>query len=523
MKNISKKNLIAVIGLTTSFLCLPALALSEDASVKKNPFKSLIIMDDCPEFSCSTKGISSMEAMSEMLKQGRVAREASSGNGKDAARLTSQLIRTKQSETPQLVFLNFDAGGDPTFPVNQTGFIRPFGIYNDYVYTVEERDEIQRRVEEEYAEFNFVFTQEEPKTGLFSTININDNDRGNITIDPEEGSISVLFGRADGVDYFNLDQSDNAFVDASVWVFLAQEDPSGRLLSIFSGIEITTTLEDALSFAVINETANTIAHELGHLLGLRHHDSFGAPGQGLPQNTPDPNTFQPTFTGAQNATETNFHTMASGASAGIPFNQSAVSDTFFSERSSVKLSVNEAPKMIEENSLSQFPIGQPLFLDRFTAPNTIAEGVNADKPIRTKAAIVSGIIEEIDEVDKYAFFGKAGQITNLELVSFGVRSRLDDPIVAALTLFTIDDKGNLIELVSNNQTFESFDPLIFDFTLPKNGLYIFQVSAPDTIFLDLDGEGINNDPISLEELNGVELRTGTYDAYIYIFDQSLAG
>ena len=51
----------------------------------------------------------------------------------------------------------------------------------------------------------------------------------NITVFPS-GGVSILFGRADGIDFLNKNKSDNAFAEASFWEFLAQLDPSGGLL-----------------------------------------------------------------------------------------------------------------------------------------------------------------------------------------------------------------------------------------------------------------------------------------------------
>jgi len=43
----------------------------------------------------------------------------------------------------------------------------------------------------------------------------------------------------------------------------------------------TTDRDEACTKAIVRQASQTAAHELGHLLSLRHHDSFGPPDGGL--------------------------------------------------------------------------------------------------------------------------------------------------------------------------------------------------------------------------------------------------
>ena len=136
---------------------------------------------------------------------------------------------------PQVVFLNFDAGGEPTFPVcmDSTGDGVADSLFTgapflDHIYTQEERDLVQANIEADYANFNFTFTQTEPLSGDFTTLDIGDNDApldcsegSNITL-TAAGGISILFGMAEAIDFLNANMDDNAFADASVWEFLVQ-------------------------------------------------------------------------------------------------------------------------------------------------------------------------------------------------------------------------------------------------------------------------------------------------------------
>jgi len=70
-------------------------------------------------------------------------------------------------------------------------------FYQDYIYTQADRDLIQQRLELDYAEYDYSFTQTQPAAGEFTTLTYGDNDQGNITVDLDTGGLSILFGRAD--------------------------------------------------------------------------------------------------------------------------------------------------------------------------------------------------------------------------------------------------------------------------------------------------------------------------------------
>lgn len=524
---IKEKNyLLKTTGLIAGLLFFTPTVSSQSIFMQDLTKRQITVIDDCPELTCGDITLKSDRGLSDFFRQNSFSQLSLADTNQNSATFIDQGFSATTNETetvaPQIVFLNFDAGGNPTFPVLIQGSSLISDTYNDHIYTPEERDEIQQLIEDDYADFNFVFTQEEPLSGPFTTIRINENDRGNISINLFTGAISILFGRAESIDFLNLNKSDGAFVDASLWEFLAQSDPTGRDFTNFSGIPITTTLQDAVSIAIVNQTANTAAHELGHILGLRHQDSFGALGQGLPPSRPRPDTFKPAFPGARDGTETFFHTMASGASAGISLRQSANANRFFSERSASKLTANEDLLMTAESQSSQEFLGQPIALTEFEVANTIEQGVNADKDIDVRSAIIAGSIDEIDELDRFSFSGEQGEVVNVEIVSFTIRGRLPDSIISTLTLYLVDDEGNLTELDSSIQTFEGFDPFIFDYTLPQNGTYIVEVATPDIIFIDSDDDGESDDQESIDALGGRVFRTGDYRAYFSIFDSSLS-
>jgi hypothetical protein len=492
--------------------------------------------DDCGLQGCGMPEFTSEADAIAFFEGDRAARAAlASGASSDYSSYSSW----RRSYSPwgfqnkQVVYLDFDAGGDPVFPVCRTsGAV--FGVFNDYVYSQEERDAIQARIEADYEKFNYHFTQTEPTVGEYSTLLIGLNDApldcsqgSNITVTPT-GGVSILFGRAENIDFRNQSKADNAFSDASFWAFLAQLDPSGGLFFAFSGInpaDFGGDLAAALSYAVVNQTSNTSAHELGHIQGLRHHDSIGAPGDGLPDTgVPDPNDFIPVFSGPQNASETVLHTMASGASVGLSLEGSVITDRFFSERSAVKLSMaRNASRVLEEDFFETTfwgkKIAKVLPLLPFYVPNTLVEGENAGKRLDADGLVIAGDISETGEVDEYKFFARKGKFVNIEMVSFS-DTRFENPVIGAMRLSKLNWDGTRTEIASNIQTFEPFDPLIFDQELPETGIYVIEVDAPNIVYIDTTGDGVP-DPFPLEETGNGSLRTGDYELAVYSVDGKL--
>ncbi len=454
--------------------------------------------------------------------------------GANGSGIFPHMLEQERRQT-QVVFLDFDAGGAPTFPIcTNTGAL--FGVFADHVYTPAERAEITARVQADYADFNYEIVSEEPAYGDYSTVRIGDNDApfdcsqgSNITL--VGGFLSILFGQADGIDFLNRDRNDDAFADASLWTFLVQFDPAGTLFQNFSGIDVAGDfggdLQAALSYAIVNQTANTGAHEVGHIQGLRHQNSFGAPGDGLPSTgTPGPNDFVPVFDGGQNGTETVLHTMASGASVGLSLGGSSDRDRFFSERSATRLAINADGKITDEWRIRQNGGRYRINLDNIKVPNTILEGENAGKKLDVDALVIKGDISVVGETDSYVFRGKRGEYLNAELISvIGENLTFDEGIMGQLRLYMVDNRGNETMIASNLQSFESlFDAEIFDAELPENSFYRLEVSAPDEFFpVDLTGDGVL-DPLTLSTDGGApELLTGRYSLQVYTSKVKLKG
>ena len=138
--------------------------------------------------------------------------------------LSSLLLLPALCSAQQTVLLDFDSGTDGT--IN---------------YTTQMRDDVQSLMETIYQDFDFTFTQSAPTTGPFTTITYNSGAAG---------------GLADGIDFRNLNMSDNAVVNVDGLGFTATDD-------------------------IVGLSANIGSHELGHLVGLRHRDGFGPIGSGV--------------------------------------------------------------------------------------------------------------------------------------------------------------------------------------------------------------------------------------------------
>ncbi|MFO0796476.1 MAG: tandem-95 repeat protein [Gemmataceae bacterium] len=151
---------------------------------------------------------------------------------------------TLQGSFPQVVYLDFDAATGP----------------GEHAYTVEERNLIQARLEAVYpAPFNVTFTQGVPGTGRYSTLVVNGGDYAENEL--------VLGGDVDALDFRNTDPAAGGRVNATGFLGRAGQ--------------AAATSENYVAF-----TAAVAAHELAHLFGLRHSDSFGPvgtnPATGLP-------------------------------------------------------------------------------------------------------------------------------------------------------------------------------------------------------------------------------------------------
>ena len=321
----------------------------------------------------------------------------------------------------QLVFVDFDS--ETTF--------------GEHIYTASERQQIMDEIENDYARFLVVFTDTEPTGIAHSTVTLNDG---------------PAFGIAEAVDFRNLNMNDNATVNVN----------SGA----------TTSAQ------FVTLTANVLSHELGHLLGLRHGDSFGPIGSGVDSNTVFGTDFLPSFLGPQDAFETQFHLQESD---GV-FVEDVVNQ-FFSERSAIRLTFNEIGTVISEQpgDKSTLATAQTIELRNMIVPNTIEVGDRASLgDFDVDALVVTGSLSTAGQVDLYRIEAGAGALLNIEVISDVISDRFGfESIDPQLTV--LDDTGNPVDYYGapafNDDEFESFDSILIDLILPEDGDYFIQVNA----------------------------------------------
>ena len=326
----------------------------------------------------------------------------------------------------QVVLLDFDSGTD-----------------SSRGYTTDERNAVQQRMAGFYSLFDVTFTQEAPTAGDFSRVTFNAGAAG---------------GLAQSIDFRNLDRTDTAVVN----------------------VDGVVNASSASSQQWVNASAGIGAHELGHLMGLRHHDSFGPIGSG-----PNPGTgtgpFLPDYPGPANGTETTDHIMASPASVGSSADD-LQTPSWFSERSAIKLALAGADdqNVIAEAAGAKGTIATAQAIDLLTMaiPNTIVDGVNAGEDLFAAVAAVTGSIDAAGEFDLYEFTAAAGQIINVEVMS-DTLDRIANSFDTQVSL--LDSLGNVVQYfgadATNDDELENFDSFLMDVTLEESGTYYLQVSA----------------------------------------------
>ncbi len=224
------------------------------------------------------------------------------------------------------------------------------------------------------------------------------------------------------------------------------------------------------------------SHELGHLLGLRHSDSFGPIGFGI-NAPPGMNLYVPAYPGPAGGFETNRHVMATPASTGFTL-EDLVSPTYFGERELVKLAYARAVPsspgvnglLVSESGASA--VGQALTLVPINVPQAMPGGLNGPKQLAAAATTVLGFVSAAGQKDLYTFAGRAGDLINLEVFSRGI---LADRYADTLdTVVRVLKDGVVVAQFDgsavNDDQFE-FDSSIVDLYLPEDGTYTIEVSG----------------------------------------------
>jgi Ca2+-binding RTX toxin-like protein len=417
---------------------------------------------------------------------GTAGADTVTGNGRDNLLVGADLLDPPAGPAPawdgvtQLVFLDFDTHTDP----------------GEHAYSASERAAIKVRLEDDYLGpdptnpwFHFQFLLAPPVSGPFATVHFNR--------DPLGGGTG---GYAYDLDFRNLDLGGEASVQAK------------GILGFPNQPADTTQNWVSLS-------AKIAAHELGHLVGLLHQDSFGPIGYG-PHAPPGGAGYNPNYPGAAAGFETFDHLMGSPASVGSDrFNDTR--DLYFGEREAIKLAFAESGTVVLEQAAAHrgFNTAQPLTLSALTVPNTLMAGaLNARKTFSVSALAVVGpgsqgasvVIDPVtgkSESDFYSLVGRKGDIFNIDVRSLSLTRLGVDSIDPMVRVY--DGGHNLVAYYSgsafNDDQFEPTDAAILDLMLPADGTYYVEV---DTFF----------NPNSTHPETSTDTDVGQYELFVYRFD-----
>jgi Ca2+-binding RTX toxin-like protein len=419
-----------------------------------------------------------------------------------------------QGGWPRWVYLDFDTA-------TGTG---------EHVYAPAERDAIQEGMERDFAPFDVQFTQALPVSGNYITVRFNET--------PSVNGRLLPGGKSPRVGWRELTLGGKVIVDVNG----------------FFGADVNGLLRpDVQNYIALSTTI--ASHELAHMYGLRHHDAFGAPGEGLFQAVRPDNAgtsyislsarFLPAYMGPLTATETPFHLTASPASVGSDI-VDAVSDPFFGERDALKLSFGEngqthfempdaakQPLTVGSATWQVQPLGELPYL---TVPNTIEKGVHRNADLGVAAIDVIGSIaltnNGTSESDFYSLAGHTGDVITVEVMSQILRHRIANPIDSVLRVYFVGPSGpQLVDYYAsalkavNDDGFERPDAVLLDLILPADGTYIVEV---DTFKYNSDEFRWNfpafdvNTWCNLHQ-NDVGCRDnddGQYELFLYRFDNS---
>ena len=352
-------------------------------------------------------------------------------------------------------------------------------VYLDFdTYTVEgkrpylpaDRDAVQARMEADFSPFGYRFMQTRPVGPAYSTVFFNRNPFS-IKGVPQSGGI------ADEVDWRNIKLTGGVSVDVNE----------------FLGYETERITATAANFVALSATI--AAHELGHLSGLRHLDSFGPIGSGIYAQTiwrtENPDEVYP---GPRGAVDTPLHIMSSPASTRTEL-IAAVGDAFFGEREAVKLAFFDTGEVTAEVATTHNTraTAQVLPMAGVFVPNTLVAtnvvGQTAATQFNAQAANVVGRIDlaaGVSENDFYSFVAQAGDLVTIELLSLTLR-RVTNGIDSIVRVY--DSTGNLnsvsnLNLVNyynlpaiGDDNFENRDAVLIDLLLPQSGTYYIEVDT----------------------------------------------
>jgi hypothetical protein len=98
-----------------------------------------------------------------------------------------------------------------------------------------------------------------------------------------------------------------------------------------------------------------------------------------------------------------------------------------------------------------------------------------------------------DEIDIYQLSLEEGTFLTAEVISEVISFSADtisNQVITRLALLRQEPNDEVTLIDANYQTFERFDPWMFDVETAETGTYVVVVAAPNEVFIDTDGDGI---------------------------------
>jgi Ca2+-binding RTX toxin-like protein len=335
-----------------------------------------------------------------------------------------------------------------------------FSSTSGYAYTVAQEQAIRDRIAHDYAPFGFDVRLDQPASDPSQYITVHFNESNPALTRPVPGDSTEF-------DLGNRNPGGEAFIDASL------------LLDIPGGVPSSNGDQ------VVALSAGLAAHEIGHLVGLKHPDSYGRPGTGdyrppAPGYLPSPPP--------SGAVETPFHIMGSPASTDIIPLQTA-NNPFFGEREAIKLAYDRSgiAATYETAGPHQSPAtAQPLALSPLYVPNTLDYGVDRGEDLTASVVqVANASLSAPGESDFYAVTVQAGDVLTFEVFSRALKAARGwtDANTFDTLLSIVDSSGNPIPYYGNaagavnDDGFETTDSSLIDVPFAVAGTYYIKVSA----------------------------------------------
>lgn len=351
-----------------------------------------------------------------------------------------------------------------------------------YDYSPEQREDILFYLNDRYGQHEVFFLEGlPPGMGSASVVTLN------------KGS----GGFSDGVDFRNEVPDDTAEVNT---------------IAAFKFIGVDPVTDPWTDMDVTLATANIVGHEAGHLMGIRHQDSFGPIGSGIGTFKDD---YAPEYPFPPGAPET--PTALSYLTFGLGLTFSGLTtESFISERAALKLAMADPAfpaLVIPEASMNKsVMMAQPVPLADFVIPypfrplpnlkETPVEDLPLEIPaaIDARARVVKGKMDDTDEMGKhlsdyFSFTAEAGTMLTVEIMSKILEGgdRYADPVDIAVILLdgttggpldygpgTMVDAANDDDFATSDKGASLIDvvlPSVYDTGPDGFGTYVLEVAS----------------------------------------------